>query len=173
MENNVILITYFDSPAGELILGSYGERLCLCDWRNRKMRDSIDGRIQKILGCAYRNGGSAVTEQAVTELNEYFAGKRRDFSVSIQTAGTVFQKKIWDLLLTVPYGTTTTYGALAKKAGNAAAVRAVAAANGANALSIFIPCHRIIASGGTGGYAGGITAKRKLLALENAVLHQK
>ncbi len=153
-------INYFDSLYGELILGSYKKRLCLCDWRYRKKREAVDSRIQRGLNAKYVERDDAVLDEAQKQLDEYFGYNRQVFSVPLLTVGTVFQKRVWDELLNVPFGETSSYLNLAGSIGNIKAVRAVASANGANALSIFIPCHRIIGSNGQlAGYAGGTKVK--------------
>lgn len=133
------------------------------------MRTAIDKRITEKLEASYEEGSSDVTETAKAQLGEYFAGKRDTFDLPLRFAGTEFQKQVWHALLAVEYGQTSTYLELAESLQNAKAVRAVASANGANALSIFVPCHRIIGSKGElVGYAGGLPAKKKLLELEQA-----
>ncbi|MGB6035897.1 MAG: methylated-DNA--[protein]-cysteine S-methyltransferase [Cryomorphaceae bacterium] len=165
----IITTSIFPSPFGELVLGSFENRICLCDWRFRKMRSSIDIRIAQKLQAEYVEGTSGVIEQAKSELSEYFDGERTEFSIPILPVGSDFQKTVWRELTHIPFGKTTTYLDLSIKLGNVKAIRAVATANGANALSILIPCHRVIGSdGGLVGYAGGIVAKRKLLELEGA-----
>lgn len=162
-----IHVQYFTTPFGELILGAYNDQLCLCDWRYRKMRDAIDTRLQKSLNAVYVEQKAEVTDRAIGQLKEYFNGERKDFDIPLLFAGTDFQKSVWKALLEVPYGEVQTYGGLAKKMNNVPAVRAIAAANGANAISIFVPCHLIIGSNGQLiGYAGGLDAKKKLLELE-------
>ena len=166
-----ISIRHLDSEIGELIIGSYENELCLLDYRYRKMRASIDSRISKGLNARFVEQSSSVPviENTISQLQEYFAGSRRDFTVSIRTVGTEFQNRVWDALCKIPYGETTTYLKLAKSIGNEKAVRAVASANGANAIGIIIPCHRVIGSDGSlVGFAGGLTAKRKLLKLEQS-----
>ena len=166
----VIKIQSFKTPYGELLLGSFNEKLCLCDWRYRKMRFAIDSRIQKILNAVYEEGNSALIEQAREQLSQYFAKERTEFDVPLLLAGTDFQKQVWEELMRVPYGITESYSGLANRLNKPKAVRAVATANGANAISILIPCHRIIGSTNQlVGYAGGLDAKRKLLALEQKI----
>jgi methylated-DNA-[protein]-cysteine S-methyltransferase len=100
-------------------------------------------------------------------LDEYFRAERKRFELPLLLVGSDFQKRVWDALLGVAYGETSSYLGLAEKVGNKSAVRAVASANGANAISIIVPCHRIIGSKGElVGYAGGLRAKERLLALE-------
>lgn len=112
-----------------------------------------------------------VLDCAARQLDEYFAAQRRVFDVPLLTVGTPFQRAVWELLTTIPFGATRSYAWLAAQLGHPRAVRAVAAANRANALSIFIPCHRVVGSDGSlTGYAGGLAAKRLLLGLEQQQL---
>jgi methylated-DNA-[protein]-cysteine S-methyltransferase len=104
---------------------------------------------------------------AVRELGEYFAGKRTDFKVPLRPAGTAFQREVWDALVRIPFGSTASYGEIARSIGRPLAVRAVGAANGANPIAIFIPCHRVIGgSGSLVGYGGGLWRKEWLLTHE-------
>jgi methylated-DNA-[protein]-cysteine S-methyltransferase len=116
----------------------------------------------------HERGGSALLGEARRQLTEYFAGGRREFELPLRPAGTDFQRRVWDVLATVPWGTTTTYGALAARLGlPPGASRAVGAANGANPVPILLPCHRVVGSDGTlTGYAGGLERKALLLRLE-------
>jgi methylated-DNA-[protein]-cysteine S-methyltransferase len=162
-----INIQYFKTNFGELVLGAYEDKLCLCDWRYRHMRSAVDLRLCKGLNTAMQEKDSEVLEQTRLQLDQYFASEREKFDLPLLLVGTDFQKSVWNMLLTINYGTTATYLSLSEKLGNAKAIRAVASANGANAISIIVPCHRIIGSDGElVGYAGGLDAKRKLLRLE-------
>ena len=166
--NRVINIDYYNTPFGELIMGSFEEQLCICDWRYRKMRTGIDKRIQSGLDAVYEEGETLIIVSAKQQLEEYFSGDREEFNIKLLMVGTSFQHTIWNELVKVPYGETETYLGLSQKINNEKAIRAVAAANGANALAIFVPCHRIIGSKGElVGYAGGLGVKKKLLQLEN------
>lgn len=169
MNTPIIQIHPYQSPCGELILGSFEGKLCMCDWTmNEERRDRIDKRIQTALHAHYEPGYSEIVAQAIAQLNEYFSGKRTTFDIPLLFIGTDFQKSVWQELLNIPYRTTVSYRELAVKLGNAKAVRAVAAANGANAISIFVPCHRVIGSNRKlTGYAGGLDAKKSLLNIEN------
>lgn len=161
----------YNSPIGELMLGSFEDELVLCDWKYRRMRNTIDARICKELCSQMEEGETAVTKNAKSELDAYFAERLKEFTTPIKLIGTDFQKAVWNALLKIPYGKTISYMELAKKLRNEGAVRAVASANGANALSIFVPCHRVVGSDGSlTGYAGGISAKKKLLQLEDAAI---
>ena len=162
-----ICIQYHKTKIGELILGSYSGKLCLLDFRYRKMRKAVDDRIKKGLSADFIEEDSEIIEKTRLELDEYFQENRREFDLPMQMVGSDFQKSVWNALLKVPYGTTSTYLQLAKDINNEKAVRAVAGANGANAMAIIIPCHRIIGSKGElVGYAGGLPTKKRLLMLE-------
>jgi methylated-DNA-[protein]-cysteine S-methyltransferase len=116
--------------------------------------------------------GVTVTEdefltRVTDQLVEYFAGSRRDFDVPLAASGTDFQRKVWDVLTTIPYGEAISYVELATRVGNPAASRAVGGANGRNPISIIVPCHRVIQADRTiGGYGGGLPVKQFLLELE-------
>lgn len=132
------------------------------------MRASIDKRIQSELNAEYIEQSTPIISNIIEQLNEYFAGERTEFSIPLLLIGTDFQKQVWNTLRTVSYGETDSYLGLSERMNNPKAIRAVATANGANAISIIIPCHRIIGKDGDlVGYAGGLDAKRKLLELEN------
>jgi methylated-DNA-[protein]-cysteine S-methyltransferase len=162
-----INIQYLPTAFGELILGSFQGKLCLCDWRFRKMRERVDARIKSLLDANYVLQTDDLITQTEIELNEYFKGKRQKFDVPVLLVGTDFQQGVWQQLQKVPYGETASYLQLAKELGDVKAIRAVATANGANALSIIVPCHRIIGSDGKlVGYAGGLDSKKRLLSLE-------
>lgn len=108
-----------------------------------------------------------ILEQAAREIDEYFEGKRRAFTVPTAAAGTPFQQAVWNALKEIPYGETRTYGEIARRIGHPRASRAVGQANNRNPLPIVVPCHRVIgASGALTGYAGGLAVKERLLELE-------
>jgi methylated-DNA-[protein]-cysteine S-methyltransferase len=162
-----INIQYCKTKIGELILGSFEGKLCLLDFRYRKMRKTVDERIKKGLNAKFAENNTEIIEKTLAELDEYFHGNRKEFDVPLKMVGTDFQKRVWEALLRVPFGTTSTYLQLAKNIKNEKAFRAVASANGANSMSIIIPCHRIIGSNGKlVGYAGGLPIKKQLLKLE-------
>ena len=110
----------------------------------------------------------AILKEAVSQLNDYFNGKRNDFTFKLNPAGTEFQQKVWKGLLEIPFGKTMSYLELSKKLGDVKAIRAVASANGKNPLWIVVPCHRVIGTDGSlTGYAGGLWRKKWLLEHEN------
>ena len=165
---NKISIQYYKSPIGEILLGSYENRLCIADFRYRKMRDGIDKRIQKGLKAEYVQESSEVITESIKQMEEYFNYERKEFSIPLLLVGTDFQKSVWQGLIDTPFGTTASYLELSKRIGNEKAVRAVASANGANSIAILVPCHRIIGSNGDlVGYAGGLDVKKRLLEIES------
>lgn len=166
-KKNAIKTRRYESPCGVLLLGSFGDNLCLCDWQIEKRRRHVDGRLKRILNAEFEEGTSEVIEQAVRQLDEFFAGKRKVFDLPLLFVGTDFQKKVWRELLNISFGETISYKEMARRIGLPTAVRAVANANGANSVSIFAPCHRVIGSDNSlTGYGGGLAAKEKLLKLE-------
>lgn len=175
--SRVILCQGYDAPCGRLLLGAFGNRLCLCAWlTDADAGDVVGGqpygarRIARVLGATLAPGESAVAAVAAAQLDEYFAGHRRRFDVPLLFAGTDFQKRVWHSLADIPFGQVLTYRRQAASLGVETAVRAVAAANGANSLALFAPCHRVIGSDGSlTGYAGSLPIKRFLLAHEGAL----
>lgn len=164
---NHINIQYHKTKIGEFIIGSYEGKLCLMDFRYRKMRETVDNRIKKGLNAEYAEQSDEITKLAKKQLDDYLNGQRTVFDIPLLMVGSDFQKSVWKALMKIPYGKTASYLDLAKSINNEKAVRAVAGANGANAMSIIIPCHRIIGNNGElTGYAGGLTAKKQLLNLE-------
>lgn len=163
----------YSSPCGELLLGSFADKLCLCNWTTEKHPGRIDKRLKTTLHAEYEEAQTDITIEATRQLDEYFHGGRKTFDIPLLTVGTDFQKEIWNELLVIPYGETVSYGKLSARIGKVSAVRAVANANGANAISIFIPCHRVIGSNRSlTGYGGGFDAKKFLLDLEQAGIEQ-
>lgn len=167
-----IQIQLYQSPCGELLLGSFNDKLCMCDWTsNQERRTIIDKRIQKGLQASFEMKDSEVIMSAITQLDEYFSNQRKEFDIPLLLVGTTFQKSVWSELTNIPYGKTISYSQVSQMLNNPKAIRAVANSIGANAISIFIPCHRVIGSNHQlTGYAGGLEAKEKLLNLES--IHQ-
>lgn len=140
----------------------------------------IEGDEQGVAVISILNDETAISSKipkilnkAATELSEYFEGKRHDFSFAMNPRGTDFQKSVWQELLKIPFGKTTSYLDLSKKLGDVKAIRAVASANGKNPLWIVVPCHRVIGSDGSlTGYAGGLWRKKWLLEHETPPVQQ-
>lgn len=166
MENSISL-QHYDSPCGRLVLASFADRLCLCDWSDNPFAERNRRRIEKYLKATSKTDTTSVLEETKRQLDEYFAGKRKAFDIQLCLVGTDFQHKVWNALRSIPYGSTKSYKDIAQCIGKPKAIRAVAGAIGANAISILIPCHRVIGSNHSlTGYAGGLEAKRGLLGME-------
>ncbi|WP_088345920.1 MULTISPECIES: methylated-DNA--[protein]-cysteine S-methyltransferase [Rhodomicrobium] len=148
------------SPVGLLKLVASDQGLTAILWEN-------DDPKRVRLGALREDPEHAILLQTEQQLAEYFRGERTAFTVRLDMIGTEFQKKVWEALLTIPFGETRSYADLARQVGRPTAYRAVGAANGRNPISILAPCHRAIGSSGAlTGFAGGLEAKRYLLALE-------
>ena len=152
---------------GELLIGSFGDRLCLLWFGTNEVGRAVEDRISKKLDAEFVERNDEVLEKTRKQVNEYLSGNRKEFDIPLLMIGTDFQKRVWKALLRVPYGATSTYGQIAEEIGSSRAVRAVGGAAGANPISIIIPCHRVIGSnGGLVGYGGGLSLKKWLLSLE-------
>jgi methylated-DNA-[protein]-cysteine S-methyltransferase len=155
-----------DSPVGPLKLVASDQGLAAILWK-----DDSPGRVR--LGTMAEDPEHPILLEAQRQLGEYFAGKRRAFALQLDFAGTDFQRRVWEALLTIPYGETRSYAEIAQQIGSPEAVRAVGAANGKNPISIITPCHRVIgANGKLTGFAGGLETKARLLAMERPDLFQ-
>ncbi len=155
--------TTLDSPLGQILLVSDGSLLTGAYFSGQKYEPvpGQDWRLDPDLG---------ILQDASLQLHEYFAGRRRQFDIPLHLLGTPFQMKVWNALLEIPLGSTVSYGELAGRIKRKEAVRAVGAAVGRNPVSVIVPCHRVIGSGGSlTGYAGGLERKRALLDLEEAL----
>lgn len=164
----IAYLTTWNSPVGPLHLIADDEALiCLAF-------DANLDTCRKRLGLGeLAERENPVIKEAKEQLLEYFAGRRREFSVPIKARGTEFQKKAWEALQKIAYGQTVSYQAQARELGQSGAIRATGSANGRNPIAIIVPCHRVVRSDGAiGGYAGGIEVKAKLLALESRVTEQ-
>ncbi len=151
---------YLESPVGELLLVADADHLRGISFPNGSSKQDPQTGWRR---------DDAWFPETTAQLQGYFAGELREFDLPLLFAGTPFQNTVWRALCDIPYGETTSYGALAAKLGNAGASRAVGAANGANPLPIVAPCHRVIgADSSLTGFGGGVDVKHFLLTLENA-----
>jgi len=149
------------TPVGELTLIATDKGLSAILWES-------EGAQRVPLKPISRNDQHLILCEAERQLREYFAGERQQFDMPYDTVGTEFQKKVWQALLTIPFGETRSYQQIAEQIGHPKAMRAVGAANGKNPLSIMAPCHRVIGSNGKlTGFAGGLAVKAFLLELES------
>jgi AraC family transcriptional regulator of adaptative response/methylated-DNA-[protein]-cysteine methyltransferase len=163
----VVEVSRLPTPLGPMLAGASEEALVLLEFVDRRALPTQVRRIRERLGAVFVPGRNRLIDQAERELTEYFDGTRRDFRTAITTAGTPFQREVWEALQEIPYGETRSYGELASALGRPKAVRAVGRANGHNALAIIVPCHRVVgAHGKLVGYGGGLWRKRRLLDIE-------
>jgi methylated-DNA-[protein]-cysteine S-methyltransferase len=158
--------TLLPTPVGELLLTTDGAALTAVFFERH--RGGHDVRPEALRRPGVRDDDQPVLAAARAQLAEYFARARRTFDLPLAPAGTVFQQRVWQALLDIPYGATTSYGEIARRLGQPpGASRAVGLANGSNPISIIIPCHRVVGSDGSlTGYGGGLDRKRFLLDLE-------
>ena len=163
----MLYTTHYDSPLGGMTLVSNGTALIELDFDGQKnfLEKTNVNRQQKSL---------PVCEETCRWLDLYFDGKEPDFSPALNPTGTAFQMSVWAILRTIPYGETTTYGAIAKQleknTGRRISAQAVGGAVGRNPISIIVPCHRVIgANGSLTGYAGGLDKKESLLRIEGVL----
>ena len=154
--------TTMDTPVGMLTLVASEHGLRAVLWP-----DERDGRVAVAASSGSTAAADALLDTAVQQLREYFAGERREFDVPLDPVGTDFQLRVWEVLRTIPYGTTISYGEQAARLGDRKKSRAVGAANGRNPISIIVPCHRVVGSTGKlTGFAAGVDTKAWLLQHE-------
>ncbi|CAM3047409.1 methylated-DNA--[protein]-cysteine S-methyltransferase [Acinetobacter celticus] len=152
---------YLESPVGRLKLVANHHALVAVLWENENPNRVKIAELSEDLQ-------HPILQETVKQLNEYFQGQRQIFDLPLDFEGTEFQHKVWQALLTIPFGETRSYKQIAEQIGNVKAVRAVGAANGKNPISIITPCHRVVgANGKLVGFAGGLENKDILLKIEN------
>ncbi|MGI6704627.1 MAG: methylated-DNA--[protein]-cysteine S-methyltransferase [Clostridia bacterium] len=162
-----IIYQRFNTPIGPMLAAASGAGLCRLCLPGEESEEFFGWADKKYPKAVLEEGSSDVITAVEVQLGEYFAGKRKAFSVSLDLKGTVFQRRIWHILMQIPYGSTASYKDVAVAADSPAAVRAVGQANNRNPVPIIVPCHRVVGSGGKlVGYGGGLSIKRILLELE-------
>lgn len=166
-QHNIIDLKRIETPLGTMLVCATIQGICLLEFSDRKMLETELKAIAKLLNATIIQGHNKHFDILEIELQEYFDGNRKEFSVPLHTPGSDFQNKVWTALQHIPYGQTRSYKEQATAIGSPESVRAVANANGMNRLSILIPCHRVIGSDGQlTGYGGGLWRKKYLLELE-------
>jgi AraC family transcriptional regulator of adaptative response/methylated-DNA-[protein]-cysteine methyltransferase len=164
-----IWINRIATPLGSMIMGVHDSGLCLLEFAERRMLDTQLKRLRERMGRVFLPGEHPLMKQVKQELDAYFHGSLRKFSVPLQSPGTVFQEAVWQALVEIPYGEMRSYAEVASRIKHPDAVRAVGRANGDNRIAIIIPCHRVVgADGELTGYGGGLWRKEYLLAMEQA-----
>lgn len=158
---------HYNSPCGNILVGASEGKLVLCDWVDKHCKNTIGRHMLGQWQVFFYEASNVIIEETIVQLDQYFLGQRTEFELPLLLIGTPFQQHVWEELLKIPYGQTISYLRLAERMGIPKAVRAVANANGANPVSIIVPCHRVVGSNGKlGGYGGGLETKRFLLNIE-------
>ncbi|MDN5304985.1 MAG: methylated-DNA-[protein]-cysteine S-methyltransferase [Fusobacteriaceae bacterium] len=167
MEKTKLFMKKIDSPLGKIILLATEKSLCLVEFYNSKYTNNNIEKVKKYFNGEIIEKNNDILNETEKQLNEYFKGERKDFNIPLEMIGTEFQKKIWNILLEIPYGKTISYEEQSIRYRNVKAIRAVANANSKNLIAIIIPCHRVIGKNGKlTGYAGGLDKKKWLLNFE-------
>jgi AraC family transcriptional regulator of adaptative response/methylated-DNA-[protein]-cysteine methyltransferase len=152
-----------------MLAGATDDGICLLEFVDRRMLETQLDRVSKLLNAKFVPGFHPHFDRLNGQMEEYFYGRRREFDIPLVLPGTVFQKKVWETLQAIPFGSTWSYKELAEAMGSSKAVRAVAKANGDNRIAIIIPCHRVVGSNGElVGYGGGLWRKQYLLNHESS-----
>lgn len=166
-QQNIIDLKRIETPLGTMVACATHQGICLLEFTDRKMLETELKSVAQLLNAVIIQGNNIHFDTLEVQLQEYFNGKRKEFSVPLHTPGTDFKNKVWTALQRIPYGQTKSYKEQAAAIGSPESVRAVANANGMNRISILIPCHRVIGSDGQlTGYGGGLWRKKHLLELE-------
>ena len=166
-DKSVLNIVRFTTPIGPMFACASNTGLCLLEFTDRRMLETEFSDLCKRLNAVILPGENKYLDQVQSELQEYFSGHRKKFSVALHTPGTEFQQTVWNVLHDIPYGESRSYTQQAIALGKPKAIRAVGSANGYNRIAIIIPCHRVIASNGNlAGYGGGLHRKKWLLEFE-------
>lgn len=170
-ESNVIKFDILDTPLGKMVACATNEGLCLLEFIDRRAFVTELKDLKKLLKTTIEPGTNKHLKTVEKQLNEYFEGKRKKFDLPLVTPGTEFQNKVWQKLLEIPHGETRSYKQQSIAIDNLGAIRAVGTANGANRISIIVPCHRVIGEDGSlTGYGGGLKRKQWLLDFESGAL---
>lgn len=168
-EQECLVLARIETPVGPMMAGAVRDGICLLEFTERRIQKEVQALAQRYRA-TLQDGWTGHLRQLNWELDEYFAGKRKKFTVPVVAPGTAFEEAVWQNLLEIPYGSTISYTELAVRVGKPSATRAVGSANGRNRIAIVIPCHRVINSTGElGGYGGGLWRKQHLLELEGAL----
>ena len=167
MDTNCIAYRIVDTPIAQFVAGATIKGCCVFEFADRGGMEKIKVRVLKRYRMEMIENDSPIIDTMIAQVNEYFTGKRKEFALPFDLKGTRFELAVWDQLLKIPYGETRSYGQLAAILGKPGASRAVGRANGANYVSVIVPCHRVIeADGSLRGYGGGLWRKKYLLDLE-------
>lgn len=164
---NCLRVALLETPLGPMLAAATDDAICRLEFADRRRLEKSYVELRHRFHLPVLPGENAVLQKLQRELRDYFAGKRKTFTVPLRMCGTAFQERVWRELIRIPYGRTESYQAVAAKIGSPNAIRAVARANATNHLYLLVPCHRVIGKNGAlSGYGGGVWRKRMLLELE-------
>ncbi len=164
----MITIKHIDTPLGKMRAGAFEDALCLLEFDEKNRIKMQEERLHKLYSCDLVESEHTLIDELSLQLEAYFSGERKVFDLPLDIRGGTFRQRIWELLLTIPYGQTISYLELSEMYGDKKAIRAVGTANGANRIAIVVPCHRVIGKNGSlVGYGGELWRKKKLLDLES------
>jgi AraC family transcriptional regulator, regulatory protein of adaptative response / methylated-DNA-[protein]-cysteine methyltransferase len=165
----ILRVIRLTTPLGPMIACATDRALCMLEFADRRMLELQLRRVRKRLKAIFLAGSNAILERTAGELDEYFAGNLREFTIPINLAGSEFQTSVWKRLQDIPYGRILSYRDVAVSLNAPNSVRAVGRANGDNCIAIIVPCHRVVGSNGhLTGYGGGLWRKRRLLEIETS-----
>lgn len=165
---STIFINEFNTEFGVFRTAAIDLEL-VCISLPNESKNAFEKGIARVFGIVETCEGGTINELARTQIVEYLQGNRREFDIPLKIFGTTFQQQVLELVAQIPYGQTRTYGELAHDLNKPGAARAVGSANARNLLPLVIPCHRVLAVNGLGGYGGGLEMKKQLLQLEGAI----
>ena len=169
----MVIFNQLDTPLGQMFAAASDNGLCMLEFTDRYGDEFHIQRLGRYFKTDIISGHHPVITAAERQLDEYFSHQRQAFDVPLDLHGTDFQQRVWQILTTIPYGSTRSYQEQARAFGNENAIRAVAKANGDNPVAIIVPCHRVIGKDGSlTGYGGGLWRKQKLLQLEGIINEQ-
>jgi AraC family transcriptional regulator, regulatory protein of adaptative response / methylated-DNA-[protein]-cysteine methyltransferase len=169
--NTVIKFQILDTPLGKMLACATDKGLCMLEFIDRRAFVTELKDLKRLLRATIKSGTNKHLKALEKQLDEYFQKKRKKFEIPLVTPGSEFQNKVWEKLLEIPFGETRSYKQQSIVVGNLGAIRAVGTANGANRISIVVPCHRVIGEDGNlTGYGGGLRRKRWLLDFESGTM---
>ena len=164
-------VARLSTPLGPMLAATTDDHVHLVEFIDRRGLQAQIRRVGHRSNLVFAPGATELSQELEHQLGDYFTGRRREFDLRLRPAGSDFQESVWHALRAIPYGETRSYADIAESVGRPAAVRAVGTANGANALAVIIPCHRVVRTDGSlSGYGGGVWRKRRLLELEQATV---
>ena len=170
MSTTHVVRTNFETPLGSWMIAGTDKGLSFLAFDSNNADESFARFVQRVGEDVQVSEATGELDEAVRQLREYAAGERSEFDLPLDLHGTDFELSVWAELGRIPFGETRTYGDIARALGDAGASRAIGGANGRNPLPVVVPCHRVVAANGLGGFSGGAGIKERLLSHEGALL---